>query len=606
MQQLVANVFTRAQRNWKATHGDSPPRCLVCRGACRARGAGQLRNPFCVRDCGETMRWASSCFPLGMVNDDDNEGMNEERRGGKRGVAALEERNFFGRGGEVPDDVLCLLLRWAYRDRIETVAEMQELWDMRTLGRPGEAQSEQFRRVIDDCVFPNIVSLGEAVMQRISNRWLQRFTALQTIVISERSKATGEVFPFLSHLEKLVIEEGAEVSDADMQQLARSIRIVELDCDCVTNRGFRGQSHLGELRLGPFAKHITHGVFFDIPNLRTLTLAGSYSVDDLSGCDALRTLRLRTIGVPSLVDLGVARLTNLTELSCGHEDRALTEDVLRDLVNLTYLEADYAEHGVTDAVLARMDKLVRLDLDYCQLLSDEGLVNLVDLQSLSIGGNQSVGRQPDVLPSLLRLTALDISTTRSVTGATLRQLTGLTFLGLAGVGGSQRRLPIEDADLAELTQLRALVLSQNWHISDEALTRLTLLEFLSLDSLGQKRHPGGAILHERRKHSGVTDACFPALTSLRVLDLSDNTQITGATLSHLPNLEEIYLVGNRHFLASLLTLPRLRLVACQRSILLVQVSALRELKILEERGVTIIDNRSVRPDNEVYRRVNTQ
>ena len=537
MQQLVVNVFTRAQRNWKATHGDSPPRCLVCRGACRARGAGQLRNPFCVRDCGETMRWASSCFALGMVNDDDDdddEGMNEERRGGKRGVAALEERNFFGRGGEVTDDVLCLLLRWAYRDQIETVAEMQELWDMRTLGRPGEAQSEQFRRVIDDCVFPNIVSLGDAVMQRISNRWLQRFTALHTIVISERSKATGKVFPFLSHLEKLVIEEGAEVSDADMQQLARSIRIVELDCDAVTNRGFRGQSHLGELRLGPFAKHITHGVFFDIPNLRTLTLAGSYSIDDLSGCDALRTLRLRTVGSPSLVDLGVARLTNLTELSCGHEDRALTEDVLRDLVNLTYLEADYAEHGVTDAVLARMDKLVRLDLDYCQLLSDEGLVNLVDLQSLSIAGNQLVGRQPDVLPSLLRLTALDISTTRAVTGDTVRQLTSLTFLGLAGVSGTQRRLQIEDAELGELTQLRALILSHNWQITDAALTRLTRLEFLSLDSLGQVQFPGGGIPHSRRKHSGITDGCFPALISLRVLDLSENTQITGATVSLLP------------------------------------------------------------------------
>jgi Leucine-rich repeat (LRR) protein len=417
----------------------------------------------------------------------------------KRGLVAVKEVIFPIIGiRDLPDELIWELFAWAYRFSLQSVEELNELLEMRTI-------SPLFRRLIDRDVIPSITFLCGEVLRVISPEGLRHFTGLGTMLLGGAPRATEPLFPQITrawydlvpdlrHLKKLVISamnlrgvgfgnlphlemlKLSHVEEVTDEQVGKLVTVRDLSIDRVPS--------------------LSERCLDTLPLLVRLVVAGwTKSFTNLNRCEGLREL---IVGVfVAITDDGVAQLTNLTSLSIpgSSQVRKIGDATLLSLPQLRILNiANNAT--ITDEAVSHLVTLERLDIRDGSPITLEAVVKLTNLVALDVGGNQNIPRaiqfaipplpplkelymgnllqhlQPSSLPN--SLTSLALSRETSVSTGFFSTLPNLTYLYLGDCA------EVWDDDLRPLAQLRVLDLSHNDTIGDFGLETLTNLTELIL------------------------------------------------------------------------------------------------------------------------------
>jgi len=421
----------------------------------------------------------------------------------KRGAAALEEEapQIFVWPEFFPDDVLCVVLRWAYRDEVHSKAEMDELWQMRRT-------SPQFRRVIEDCVVPHIQALDARVLARMYGKTLRRFVGLRELSIFEREpgKAGGELIASLPFLERLTLHRNPDITLEQLTTTAARLTFLAL-------HHFRGKFDLTAM-----------------PRLREIVISNSRD-DSLVALETPEFLIIEHNdngrALPSLPRLrrfalcDYAAITGIAEAApalealrlglCTH-GRALEADAVAEITTLRALDFRRSNGRYGDALLHAMPKLESLLLGKFGHFMDAGIGGCLGLRSLSLASFRNV--------------------MEDITGASVSKLSNLTWLCIA-----EWQQPL---DFSLLGELRVLDLSVRGDVyGADPIGHLSNLHTLILDFC-----------------TSVAGATLRALTQLEVLSLVENVVMDGEDLELLVNLRVLNITGNG-ILAHLEPLPYL-------------------------------------------------
>jgi Leucine-rich repeat (LRR) protein len=510
-EKALKTLWGRALHNMQQSHRHNlanplpQKQCLICGGQGRRQETALEEHIFCSGKCQGTLWKMDHCFSLGM----------------KRGLVAVKEKRRFPRIivpmigiKDLPDELIWELFTWAYRFRLLSVEEFNELLEMRTV-------SPQFLRVIDGQVIPGIQFLCGQILRVITPGVLLRFTGLETMLFGKAPKndapfpqLTYSLLPNLVHLKKLVISNDRSYSDllsADaLGHLKRLetlelVRVLELDeeevAELVTVR---------ELTLSSCA--LTEKSFETLPLLERLVLEGhGENMKSLNRCKALREL---SIGKSfRMTDASIDQLINLTSLS---------------------LPGDSHRRTIGDATLRNLPQLRILDISDNLLITDAGVSQLVNLERLVMRGNSSV--TTDAVMQLTQLVSLDMSQQMEMFPLEVHLLTNLTELFAWNVhfGGNGVLLPaslttlelshnsLHEGYLSTLPNLTSLYVGTCKHLLDRDLQQLTQLRVLDLS-------------HNKR----ITDEGLEGLLNLTELILHHSWQITYASVRKLAKLEHL-------------------------------------------------------------------
>jgi len=515
----VQLLCARARRNMAATRRENQasaqPRCLCCALRAQIRETERAERVFCGTRCQSHLHGVQQFFRLGM----------------KRGAGALEEEapQIFVWPDFFPDDVLCLLLRWAYGDELRSEAEMAELWQTRST-------SPQFKRVIDDCVVPLIHTLAYEILRWITGATLRRFVGLREITIlpAERGRADGEILATLPQLQRLTLEYSSGVTLEQLDAVAPRLTFFSLH----NISGKFDLATMPALRELVF-KHTRVDWLITLDSLECLIIHYNSAGRALPSLPSLRRIAITEyIGIDGLAD-AVPSLTALRLGACS-DGRGIPIDEVASLTALRALDLRGNNMRYGDDLLAAMPSLESLLLDKNALFTDAGLRSCPALRSLALGNFRNAAQ---------------------ITGASVSALGNLTWLSLAdwqpvlefALLGELRVLDLRARgdiygkdEIGHLTNLHTLILDANTTVTGATLRALTQLEVLSLVA-----------------NVVIQAEDLEPLLNLRVLNIQGVYSLgKDDPLPYLPRLETLYMSGGgrdyRRFAPGLPRLQRLR------------------------------------------------
>lgn len=211
----------------------------------------------------------------------------------------------------------------------------------------------------------------------------------------------------------------------------------------------------------------------------------------------------------ALVDILILARYGNFKLSDGRILRRFTQlETLSLMLNRSICNRD----------LTRLTALTNLDLEFNTIISNQGLNGLTALRELSLSRNYRITEEA-LLPLADTLEALDLCRNSQITDNCLSRLTNLTWLSLAGNN------TVTDQALTCLQRLHTLYLDNNETITELALTSLENLTSLSLDMTPR---------------CGI-HTCLPRLTGLVRLSWGSPSEYAPLFLRCLPNLRALHL-----------------------------------------------------------------
>lgn len=339
----------------------------------------------------------------------------------------------------------------------------------------------------------------------------------------------------------------SDVSDTDLQYLAKLSSLQEIDLSYTTLVTDKGLLHLSSLinlktlklsNTNVTDKGLAH--IAKLINLYKLELAHNNNVTDkgLAHIVKLTNLKILNLYDTKVTDKGIGyivKLTNLQELKLGYNtevsDRGLPQ--LTELSNLIIL--DLSDTKVTDKGLphiAKLKNLQELDLARNKEVTDNGLSQLIilsNLQKLNLARTKVTDSGIAHIVKLTNLRRLYL-TGANVTEVGIKniaKLTSLKILDLADTKLTDEHLAL----LTKLTSLQRLYISRNKKVTDDGLAQLINFNSLRILDLA---------------HTNVTDKGLEYLvniSNLKELNLR-NTEVTDNGLTQLekfPALEKLFL-----------------------------------------------------------------
>lgn len=409
----------------------------------------------------------------------------------------------------------------------------------------------RFHELVSGFLLPSAVRfLSGAILWQLKSRVLERFTGLQGLSLCDPVERKQS-----SHLDGGVLASLANLTFLRVQG----------DRSLVRDLNLTGLTRLRELRIehNRTLSYTALEAFGAMTTLESLCLWDTRV--ELSATTAQRAWRpaLRSLSVCRTEPLDLRDFTSLTELN-AQECRLSGMERLTRLCCLS-LRACTSPTPL-DAVLLRLVHLEMLEMTDSTMAFDPASVplsvNELRLDHYSVRWDCAV-----MLPRLTNLTTLKLSHfTRLLFDEPLTTLRTLRVYG--------EFAPVQDAVLAQMTQLTGLELSQMGFgalgISDDTVAALRNLRYLVLAA-----------------NSSISDAALTGLTALRYLDLSYNQAVTDAALTCLTALTELQLHSNLRITdAGLAPLVNLRALQCTDAII---TTPCREK--MERAGVVVIDER---------------
>jgi hypothetical protein len=429
----------------------------------------------------------------------------------KRRLARLQHSPFHS----LPYDVLRLLLLEHYLSpgqRLYTRDQMQHLHGLTLVSRA-------FCNLVTRVLVPAIQWLGSAILHEMSGTALCRFTGLCGLALCAHH--TPDALSALPRLAYLRVRCDEFHHLASLAQL-RELHVENSDAlGVLTLQALSGSRTLERLVLRNCAVSFPPCHWF--PCLRSLSLS-NYTRVDLHGFTALTELTASECDMD-----GLEEMTQLRRLSM---DACTPSNLHRFLPNLQCLESLLVydnEQEITAFVMRGLNPSLReLTLDAESSPCELGLrLRLTNLTRLSLCWCYDVTgpcRDPSFTDDAQAMTALRelrLFACDVVGDALLSGLTRLTALELSDAQSAPRQR-VTDASLSCLTNLRRLVLCNNYTVTDAALHTLTGLTHLDLT-----------------KNRRITDAAVSRLTNMRELVLRDNGRIIDDALVPLRQLRAL-------------------------------------------------------------------
>jgi Leucine-rich repeat (LRR) protein len=518
LQRLLERARTRVDAHHRHNTLADTKKCLVCGQQGRVQERLRLEHVFCGATQCHAMHWQlDQFFGLGMP---------------KR-LLDLERFSDV----QLPDEILCYLLLLAFDARLQSREEYDALFELR-------ATSIQFRRVIDDCVVPQIRDLGDELVKELVNEnpidVLLQFHALRRLKIAPdyfTPEKTDAALAGLSALQELYLKDDHQDDPlVTTAQLAQATQLTKLTIhgSVVGDAVFESLTHLTSLTLyNP--RNLTGMALIPQTQLQTLVLQETERAMDLSTLSELDTLVLDMnypLDISSAAPRGALTRLWIDGPQASHVDQWLSAQSRLEHL-LLYRLADQ----VTDAAISRLTGLRSLVLDAItsEQVTPDSVSLLTNLQALLVSdADMGLYTVESFAPLRASLTWLGLSNsaTRFPAGAvvTLRNLTHLDLNNRANLPDDAR---LNDDELGQLVQLHTLDLSYNAVITGRTFNRLAALTALSL-----------------RANRVVTDDALIVLAStLRVLDITGNTLVTAASISRLLSLRSLFMQGARHISA---------------------------------------------------------
>lgn len=532
---VIGQLLARAHANLSARHihnnnqnrhdmGDEK-QCLVCGLRARFREQGRADHVFCdAEPCQLAHHKLGQFFDLGM----------KRVRRQQQPVHPIE----------LPDEIVCSLVLLAFNARLDSRREYEA---MRQLRRT----NEQFRRVIDACVLPQIRELADDIVAAMPLDALLHFRSLVRLLVSAeshrgiRQRDAPRALQVLTRLEALrVIDEEYHtyMETLTTDRLVRLPRLTSLELDRapVQDELLQALPRLTYLALGESGATVTNAGLTKLTALETLVLFSDelQGIVDLSPLVSLKRLSCKR----GHCRVDIHTLRDLTLLDMGREWYGYDDAVLGAMSTLQHLSISFSGQ-VTDAAVGRLTGLRSLHLHWAQQITLESISRLTNLEALCIEYGSDAVRLNALTAAMLAPTLTVLITHQDVrpSAQALWQLVNLTHLDLSRNYGH-----IMDWVLARLVNLRTLILSRDTGINGlESFAYLTALTALDLS-----------------ENIEVTNGALALLPQLRVLDLTGNRVITANTVTLLQQLTTLFLVENREVtLTALSKLPALRYVA---------------------------------------------
>eukprot|EP00210_Caulerpa_lentillifera_P003761 g3593.t1 len=352
---------------------------------------------------------------------------------------------------------------------------------------------------------------------------LSTLLELQSLSVRGCDRITGKTFLHLTSLKKLTIINfelcrslitGLEELPKDQfvyLQSLRQLKRLELSATKATVQELKelsGLKNLREIGLMGF-KFNREGLnslklFCDLESINIERAILEFShLDAIAKFSRLKSLKMGFTRVNNRNFQIIAQISSLTELevnACRISDRGLTS--LSNLTNLksinlsdTFISNGSLEH------ICKLSSLTRLNLGCCEI-SDEGLAkitSLVNLQDLDLDSRELTDESMPYLSTLTMLTKLDLFSAR-IKDDSLRNLMmikDLKSLELCGGLLHSRACMF----IMHLTSLTYLNLSQNCHLGDQGISKLTTLsELRSLNLTSTRLSDNGLEALESLNH----------------------------------------------------------------------------------------------------------
>lgn len=340
----------------------------------------------------------------------------------------------------------------------------RELW-MAILGRAFLAMNIQhFLRLylVNSCwpkmVYESVTALEGEPVRRLADLMLMRLVSLQALSFP----------PFRLGSRKVAI------TDAGLRTATNLTKLDIANARWIRDDGIARLENLTWLKTNA---SITDIGLMNLTNLTALYLPVKICVTDESITNLTKLTTLESWDT-DLTPSGLNALTNLTSLALGSTQHNFDGAVVR-LPNLVHLIfGSGARCNISDDGLKYLTNLTHLDLSNDSWISDLGIQNLTKLQTLCLADAYN-----------------------RVTSSGVSQLVNLTKLDISGMN------LITDYGIRGLEQLLSLTLDIDSKVTDEGISNLINLTFLSLNDL-------------------ITDAGISPLTNLTKLDLRGNRLVT--------------------------------------------------------------------------------
>lgn len=528
---LQDRVYNQARAR-HAQNSEAVPLCLPCGQTARLQECATPSRVFCSGECQALYHHWTLGMPKRLRD---------------------EVRLYGGEHSAWPDELLCTLLLRAYDARLRTRDEYEELMALR-------GTSLQFRRVIDECVVPHIVALGDQLAAALSAAGeLAIFSGVRELRITAEfyqtradAEAALEALPALVSLE--VDEKTESIFSPERKRLAN-------EGDLLSDQYLGRMTQLERLTLTDLIQSIGNVSLRALTRLTRLdVLFETRDQDQIQNATLAPLTRLQTLciawGIYSPVS-NLSTMQSLTELVFTPDSQPNAGALLRTLPRPNQLRrlavhdpGDFRIQGIEDpTLLGVFSNLTALSIPNCDNDFNAGLSRLTALRSL----------------------ILDYS--REITGDTLAQLTSLEALSLRGLGNQQdmaNPVVYEPSFALALTRVRWLCVDHSGiggatlqHFS--ALTYLDLTEWNNSDGFGDATLARMSQLRVLKLYftEGITGASFGSLVALRVLYLYTDCRVKARYLPLLSNsLQELY-VRRRKSLdgAALRQLTQLRVLS---------------------------------------------
>lgn len=265
---------------------------------------------------------------------------------------------------------------------------------------------------------------------------------------------------------------------------------------------------------------ITNKGVVNLVGLEILILSEDSPIND-EGISNLTNLQILHIEGNNIKGKGLINLTNLTNLHLSVS--SIEDDNVSHLVNLKHLKL--LDSRITDNTVKNLTGLTSLDLYRDRIVTDEGISNLINLQTLHVNAK--------------------------ITDRGLVNLINLTKLDFYDAGyWTQAPSPITDDELKNLLKLKDLSLDYCCNgITDKGIINLTSLQSLLLKG----NDVTGGVFKELpylinlsvHGHSSVNDNDISGLTNLSSLALGWGNRISNNGIAELTNLKKLILRDNR-------------------------------------------------------------
>jgi len=518
VEQALERLWGRAMGNMRQSHehnlvSDPPQKqCLVC----GSRGMKQEKvlkeHIFCDTPCQEKLWGLDHFFSLGM----------------KRGFVAVEKkkRSFVSVReyiaptiglNDMPDELIWELFAWAYRFRLQSVGELVELLEMRTV-------SKQFRVIIARDVIPSIKFLCGEILRLISWDTLRQFKGLETLILGF-VKNKGPMKDLFPKLRMRPIPELRNLKKLELEFLfpacglghLRSLEILKLYAVETTDEQVGKLVTIIDLSVD-LCRPLSAECLRTLPLLQRLSLSRTMGeFKNLNVCKGLRELILPSTNM--IASDGIDELTNLTSLSIPgtHPIRPIGNETLGKFPQLRVLDVS-DNPAITDEAVSQLVQLERLNISGISSVTMEAVLQLTNLVSLDMRGNPTI--QPNgvhLLTNLreLYLEGLDLHLRPNSTMPEFLTLpNGLTTIAITNT------VLVKGDYLSTFPNLTSLCLNDNKYFMDRDLDQLTSLRVLDLSH-----------------NDTITDASLVNLINLTELMLWDNVTITMKAVEKLPNLK---------------------------------------------------------------------